>query len=117
MTTTRAAGILASLGLDALAAGDVESRCPATGERLARVPGATAAEYERAIAAAQSAFARWRDLPAPQRGEIVRQIGVEFRARKDALGALIALEMGKVRSEGLGEVQEVIDICDFATGL
>lgn len=60
---------------------------------------------------------RWQSLPAPLRGEIIRQIGDAFRAKKDALGALITLEMGKIRSEGLGEVQEVIDICDMATGM
>ena len=73
--------------------------------------------YEAAIAAAQSAFAEWRMVPAPQRGEIVRQFGDALRANKQALGELVTLEMGKIRAEGHGEVQEMIDICDFAVGL
>ncbi len=74
-------------------------------------------DYERVVADAEQAFEAWRLKPAPQRGEIVRQIGEEFRKHKDELGRLISREMGKILSEGLGEVQEVIDICDFAVGL
>jgi len=93
------------------------SENPATGRPLASAWQAGDADYERVVARAAAAFLEWRLLPAPRRGEIVRQIGEEFRARKDELGALISLETGKIRSEGLGEVQEVIDICDFAVGL
>ena len=64
----------------------------------------------------QKAFQAWRAIPAPQRGEVVRQIGEKLREKKDALGALVSLEMGKILTEGLGEVQEMIDICDFAVG-
>lgn len=90
---------------------------PATGEVLAEVVCATEEEYEAVIADTQEVFTRWRLLPAPKRGEIIRQIGEEFRAYKEPLGQLISLEVGKVLSEGLGEVQEAIDICDFAVGL
>jgi aldehyde dehydrogenase (NAD+) len=89
---------------------------PGTGELLAELPQATAADYERCVEAAQAAFARWRELPAPKRGELVRRMGERMREHKDALGALIALEMGKIHQEGLGEVQEAIDIADFAVG-
>ncbi|MEZ5965592.1 MAG: aldehyde dehydrogenase family protein [Planctomycetota bacterium] len=90
---------------------------PATGELLATVRAAGAADYERVIAAAQAAFARWRALPAPQRGEYVRRMGLALRAKKEALGKLVTLEMGKILEEGKGEVQECIDIADFAVGL
>lgn len=78
---------------------------------------ATPADYEKVVAAAQAAFPVWRKMPAPKRGEIVRQIGEELRRHKEALGQLVTLEMGKILQEGLGEVQEMIDICDFAVGL
>ena len=94
----------------------LESRSPATGELIAKVRQATATEYEATVAAAQAAFERWRMVPAPHRGEVVRKIGVALRAKKDALGRLITLEMGKILQEGLGEVQEAIDIADFAVG-
>ena len=90
---------------------------PATGQPLGSVPQATLADYGAAVKAADAAFPRWRDLPAPRRGEIVRQIGEAFRREKDTLGRLVSQETGKILSEGLGEVQEVIDICDFAVGL
>ncbi|MDP6540203.1 MAG: aldehyde dehydrogenase family protein [Planctomycetota bacterium] len=93
-----------------------ESRNPATGELIAQVRQATAEDYERCIAAAVEAFGRWRTVPAPRRGEIVRRVGEAIRERKDALGRLITLEMGKIVQEGWGEVQEVIDITDFAVG-
>jgi len=92
-------------------------RCPATGEVLGRVRQAGLTEYEQCAAAAQEAFLRWRELPAPQRGELVRRIGNEFRRCKEPLGRLVSLEMGKILQEGLGEVQEAVDIADFATGL
>jgi len=103
-----------------LAAGSgkvLESFNPATGERLGRVRQATRAECEEVLRRSQAAFERWRIVPAPHRGEIVRQIGEELRRFKEPLGRLVTLEMGKISSEGLGEVQEMIDIADFAVGL
>ena len=96
--------------------GVLESRNPATGELIARVHQAGMAEYEQCVQAAQEAFLRWRSEPAPRRGEIVRRIGERLRGKKEALGKLITLEMGKILQEGLGEVQEAIDIADFAVG-
>jgi aldehyde dehydrogenase (NAD+) len=93
------------------------SENPATGQPLGRVPLAGPADYEAAVGAAVAAFTRWRDLPAPKRGELVRELGDAFRREKAALGQLVSQETGKILSEGLGEVQEVIDICDFAVGL
>jgi aldehyde dehydrogenase (NAD+) len=104
----------------ALPVGDgelVTSYNPATGEALGSVRLAGLAEYEQVVAKAQEAFQRWRMVPAPQRGEIVRQIGDAMRAQKDDLGALVTLEVGKVLSEGLGEVQESIDMADLAVGM
>jgi len=94
-----------------------ESVNPATGEPIAAVNMATEEDYERVAATVQKAFEAWRLWPAPKRGEVVRQLGQELRRHKDDLGALVTLEAGKVKSEGLGEVQEMIDICDFAVGL
>ncbi len=94
----------------------LESRDPATGRVIAHVRQASAAQYEACAAAAQAAFLRWREVPAPKRGELVRQLGNALRARKDELGRLITLEMGKILQEGWGEVQEAIDIADFAVG-
>jgi aldehyde dehydrogenase (NAD+) len=96
--------------------GLLESTNPATGELIARVHKASRVEYDECVSAAQGAFLRWRELPAPRRGEIVRKMGERLRAKKDALGRLITLEMGKILVEGLGEVQEAIDIADFAVG-
>ncbi len=93
------------------------SENPATGETLGRVRQATAADYDACVDAAHAAFLRWRMVPAPKRGEYVRRIGEAMRARKDELGRLVSLETGKILQEGLGEVQEAIDIADFATGL
>ena len=93
------------------------SYCPATGEPLARVRMAGVADYEAVMARATESFLEWRMMPAPKRGDIVREIGNELRAHKQDLGALISLEMGKILPEGLGEVQEMIDIADFAVGL
>ncbi len=90
---------------------------PSTGEVLAEVQLATRAEYEALAEASRETFARWRMLPAPKRGELMRLVGEALRAHKEDLGALIALEMGKIRAEGEGEVQESIDIADFAVGL
>ena len=90
---------------------------PADGQLIGAVRMATEQDYERIIEAADKAFGEWRKMPAPKRGEIVRQIGDKLREHKDALGALVSYEMGKILQEGLGEVQEMIDICDFAVGL
>ena len=97
--------------------GDLSSENPATAQASASVTLAGDGDYEKVMASSVRAFESWRLMPAPQRGEIVRQIGDEVRRHQEALGALVSLETGKIRSEGLGEVQEVIDICDFATGL
>jgi len=93
------------------------SENPTTGEPIAAVKQATAAEYEAAMQRAQERFKKWRMVPAPQRGEIVRQIGLELRKFQEPLGELVSLEMGKIRAEGMGEVQEAVDIADFAVGL
>jgi L-aminoadipate-semialdehyde dehydrogenase len=95
----------------------VESLDPATGEPLGAVRLATAEDYERVAQVAVAAFAAWREWPAPRRGEVVRQLGDELRRHKEELGRLVSLEVGKVRSEGQGEVQEMIDMADFAVGL
>ncbi len=94
----------------------LESKSPATGEVIAKVRQATGDEYDRCVLGAQEAFERFRMMPAPHRGEIVRQVGNAMREKKDALGRLIALENGKILQEGWGEVQEAIDIADFAVG-
>jgi aldehyde dehydrogenase (NAD+) len=93
------------------------SHNPATGEALAAVSLAGTGAYDRVAAAAQTAFQTWRETPAPRRGEFVRDLGQALRDLKEPLGDLVSLEMGKIRAEGHGEVQEMIDICDFATGL
>jgi len=95
----------------------IESLNPATGEPIAAVRMATAADYERVAAASVAAFEEWRTWPAPRRGEVVRQLGEELRRHKEELGRLVTLEVGKVLSEGLGEVQEMIDMADLAVGL
>jgi len=87
------------------------------GELLAKVRQVTEEEYDAIVDRAHAAFLEWRKLPAPKRGDIVRQLGNQLRERKSDLGALVTLEMGKIAAEGEGEVQEMIDICDFATGL
>jgi aldehyde dehydrogenase (NAD+) len=94
----------------------IDSINPATGQRLAQVRGATHTDYEHVMASALAAAAAWRRVPAPQRGEAVRLIGVELRSAKDLLGSLVSLENGKIKAEGDGEVQEMIDIADFAVG-
>jgi aldehyde dehydrogenase (NAD+) len=121
--------LLASLGLHpenpgACAGGWIDTRGeqlvsenPASAEPIARVRQATVEEYERVVARAVDTFTAWRMVPAPRRGELVRQLGEELRRNKESLGRLVSLEAGKVLSEGLGEVQEMIDICDFAVGL
>ena len=95
----------------------IESYSPVDGKLIATVNSATSTEYEACILKAQEAFKTWKMVPAPRRGEIVRQFGEELRAIKEPLGKLVSYEMGKSYQEGLGEVQEMIDICDFAVGL
>ena len=94
----------------------LESASPIDGKILARIRQADSAAYDRVSQTAGAAFGQWRDVPAPKRGEVVRQIGAAFRERKKDLGALISLEMGKILPEAEGEVQELIDVCDFAVG-
>ena len=89
---------------------------PTTGERIGQVRGATAADYERVIVSSRRVFEQWRVVPAPKRGEAIRRVAEELRAHKSALGSLVALEVGKIKPEGDGEVQEMIDIGDFAVG-
>ncbi|MHA7100247.1 L-piperidine-6-carboxylate dehydrogenase [Roseivirga pacifica] len=95
----------------------IESYSPVDGELIGAVTTTTPEEYERVVETAQAAFKTWRDVPAPVRGEMVRQFGNLLRERKEDLGKLVSYEMGKSYQEGLGEVQEMIDICDFAVGL
>ena len=94
----------------------IESYSPADGQLIAKVKETTWEDYQKVIAKAQEAFKVWREIPAPKRGEIVRQMGLELRKYKDDLGKLVSYEMGKIYQEGLGEVQEMIDIADFAVG-
>lgn len=95
----------------------VESFSPVDGGLIGRTAITTKEEYDKIIGRAQQAFLLWRELPAPKRGEIVRQIGNKLRDYKEPLGKLVSYETGKIYQEGLGEVQEMIDICDFAVGL
>jgi len=107
-----------STGSNSFANGNIiESYSPVDGTLIAKVKASTAADYQEAMAKAEEAFKTWRLVPAPKRGEIVRQMGDELRKNKEALGQLVSYEMGKSLQEGLGEVQEMIDICDFAVGL
>ena len=95
----------------------IASYSPVDGSLIAKVSTTTKEDYEKVMGAATSAFKYWRKIPAPQRGEIVRQFGEKLREVKEPLGKLVSYEMGKSYQEGLGEVQEMIDICDFAVGL
>ncbi|AGY58590.1 aldehyde dehydrogenase family protein [Gloeobacter kilaueensis] len=114
-----ATGLLARLGVppEKLKAGSLEVRSPIDGSLLARLQTHTVADVQAAIERAHRAFLSWREVPAPRRGELVRLLGEELRAHKSELGRLVSLEAGKILQEGLGEVQEMIDICDFAVGL
>ncbi|WP_421946953.1 L-piperidine-6-carboxylate dehydrogenase [Phaeodactylibacter xiamenensis] len=94
----------------------IESYSPVDGKLIGKVSQTTREEYEQVMATAQEAFKTWRMMPAPARGEVVRQYGLKLREHKDALGRLVSYEMGKSLQEGWGEVQEMIDICDFAVG-
>ena len=107
-----------STGSDNFSNGDIiESYSPVDGELIGKIKSTTREDYEKVMKAATSAFKTWRTMPAPQRGEIVRQFGDKLRELKEPLGKLVSYEMGKSYQEGLGEVQEMIDICDFAVGL
>ncbi len=107
-----------STGIESFGSGEtITSYSPADGSLIANCSTSTEADYLRVIETAKKAFSEWRMKPAPQRGEIVRQFGNKLREYKDELGALVSYEMGKSLQEGLGEVQEMIDICDFAVGL
>ncbi len=128
-TLSKTTSLLASLGIEPENPGAfdggwidtsgpvIESINPTTEEPIASVRTASSEDYERVAAASVRAFEQWRTWPAPKRGEVVRQLGDELRRHKDALGALVTLEMGKILSEGLGEVQEMIDMADLAVGM
>ncbi|MCZ6754492.1 MAG: aldehyde dehydrogenase family protein, partial [Gemmatimonadetes bacterium] len=127
-TASPSTDILKSLGIDDINPGgfggewigsgpDLEVTTPADGSRIATVKQVTEEEYDQIVDRAHQAFLHWRTVPAPRRGEIVRQLGNKLREKKRELGALVTLEMGKITAEGEGEVQEMIDVCDFATGL
>jgi len=107
-----------STGLNWFSGGEViESYSPVDGKLIAKIKSATKADYNKVIATATQAFKYWREIPAPKRGEYVRQFGDKLRQKKADLGKLVSYEMGKSYQEGLGEVQEMIDICDFAVGM
>ena len=95
----------------------IDSLSPVDGKLIGSVNTADKNSYEKIIQTAEAAFKKWRMMPAPQRGEIVRQVGESLRKYKEPLGKLVSYEMGKSLQEGYGEVQEMIDICDFAVGL
>ncbi len=110
----------ASTGLNWLGHSDREHRdvnSPVDGQKIASVQIANREDYEALVSKAEEAFSVWRSIPAPRRGEIIRQYGMKLREYKQPLGTLVSYEMGKILQEGLGEVQEMIDICDFAVGL
>ncbi|WP_048440269.1 aldehyde dehydrogenase family protein [Caenimonas sp. SL110] len=111
--------LLSTLGVPAqgLHDGPLTVRCPIDGQTIARLHCLPATEVDTVVQRAQQAFATWRTVPAPRRGELVRLLGDELRSAKEPLGKLVSVETGKILSEGLGEVQEMIDICDFAVGL
>ena len=110
-------GVCTSSWISNPSGGEIVSYNPATSEPLASVMTASRADYDRVIEQATSVFRSWRNIPAPARGEVIRQLGIALREKKDDLGLLVTLEAGKVLSEGRGEVQEMIDMCDFAVGL
>ncbi len=123
--------LLKDLGLEAVNAGTwasdggwledasaplIQSVDPASGATIGSVRATTAAQYEQVMSSARAVAEAWRRVPAPKRGEAVRLVGEELRLHKSALGSLVTLEMGKIKAEGDGEVQEMIDIADFAVG-
>jgi aldehyde dehydrogenase (NAD+) len=128
-TLSEARGVLAALGIESESSGAfagswlaargerIESVNPATGEPLAAVTMASEEDYEEIARVTRNAFLEWRTWTAPARGEVVRQLGEELRAHKEELGRLVTLEVGKILSEGLGEVQEMIDMADLAVGM
>lgn len=129
-TSTEIQEILSSLGIEEINNGAstggkwfktrgerIDSYSPVDGKLIASVNSATEADYEAVILKAQEAYLQWRTIPAPKRGEVVRQLAEKIRFYKEPLGKLVSYEMGKSLQEGLGEVQEMIDICDFAVGL
>ena len=93
----------------------ISSYSPIDGQLIGKVSVTTPTDYEKVIQSAEAAFKVWREMPAPKRGEIVRLFGDKLREKKEALGMLVTYEMGKSYQEGLGEVQEMIDICDFCS--
>ncbi len=111
--------ILAEMGVSEsdVSGGTISARSPITGETLAQIPSASAEMVAGAIGSAHAAFKLWRVKPAPYRGELVRLWAEELRKHKEGLGRIVSIEVGKITSEGAGEVQEMIDICDFAVGL
>jgi aldehyde dehydrogenase (NAD+) len=115
-STDEAHSLFRRLGLK-LPPGDLDSRSPIDGRIIGSVPTASPADVAATIGRAHEAFLAWRDIPPPRRGELVRLFGEVLREEKDALGRLVSLEAGKILQEGLGEVQEMVDICDFAVGL
>ncbi|KAF8958961.1 NAD-aldehyde dehydrogenase [Flammula alnicola] len=118
LLSTRASNILSSLGIPTTGSGDVMSSiCPTTGEVLARVKSATPEELHSTLERTREAYTHFRIIPAPRRGELLRQIREALSAKREDLGALVSLEMGKIKTEGVGEVQEFVDICDYAVGL
>ncbi|MCG8708515.1 aldehyde dehydrogenase family protein [Brenneria sp. 4F2] len=118
-TAIQVQSLLSTLGVPSnlVTGGDLKVRSPIDGALIAQVHRATPDDIQHGVARAVQAFSTWRDVPAPRRGELIRLLGEELRAGKEHLGKLISLEAGKILTEGLGEVQEMIDICDFAVGL
>lgn len=117
MTAQPYKNILHSNGLNGLSSGDLSVYTPIDGTLIGKIKCAKPTDVTAAIRKSQDAFEQWRAVPAPVRGELVRLLGEELRAQKEDLGNLVTLEAGKILSEGRGEVQEMIDICDFAVGL
>jgi len=113
----RARTSLNRIGVAIQEGSDFHARTPITGEDLFGLRAATAVDAEEAITATREAFLTWRTTPAPRRGVLVRRLGDLLREHKSDLADLITIEVGKIRSEALGEIQEMIDICDFAVGL
>ncbi|MGQ3249785.1 MAG: aldehyde dehydrogenase family protein, partial [Aeromicrobium sp.] len=114
-----AAALLDRMGVarDLYTGGNMASFSPVTGEQVANLKTVSVEGVAAVVDKADAAFKQWRNVPAPRRGELIRLLGEELRAFKTDLGRLVSLEAGKIPSEGLGEVQEMIDICDFAVGL
>src|SRR5450432_1059509 len=112
-------GLLEGLGVSASAysEGELAVKSPITGEVIGQVPVASKGSVGASVETAHRAFLEWRKVPAPRRGELVRLLGEELRAEAETLGRLVTIETGKLLSEGIGEVQEMIDICTFAAGL